>query len=362
MKMLIAGGGTGGHLFPGIALAEELRENGIEVLFVGTARGIEARLLPREGWPLELIDIAGLRGGGFLGTARSLLRLPRSLWQSMRLLRRHRPALVIGVGGYAAGPVCFAAWLTRRPLVVLEQNSIPGMTNKLLGKLARTVYLTFPSSARYFPKKRARLLGNPVRMRLAAAALPRPARPFVLFVFGGSQGARGLNQAMLSALADLEDLKRDLYVIHQTGEAMVAEVESAYRAAGFSAEVHSFIHNMAEMYARAHLVLSRAGATSIAELTLCGKAAVLVPFPFAADNHQEHNARLLADAGAALLVRERDLTGAALAKLVRDLAGDPSRLAAMEEASRRLARPHAARDIARECLALARGERLPEAA
>lgn len=364
LKMIIAGGGTGGHLFPGVALAEELRRQGAEVVFVGTARGIEARLLPREGWPLELIDVGGLRGSGALGALRGMLRLPKSLWQSLRLLSRHRPALVIGVGGYAAGPVGLAAWLTRRPLVILEQNSIPGFTNKVLGRLARRVFLTFPESASYFSPRRARLTGNPVRLQLAAPgeSPPRPERPFTVFVFGGSQGARALNRLATEALAHLADLREELYFIHQTGEAMVAEVEAAYRAAGFPAEVHAFIHDMATMYRRAHLVVSRAGATTLAELTLCGKAAVLVPFPFATDNHQEHNARMLADAGAAILVREKELSPESLARIVRELASDRARVAAMESASARLARPGAAADIAAECLRLARREPLREAA
>jgi UDP-N-acetylglucosamine--N-acetylmuramyl-(pentapeptide) pyrophosphoryl-undecaprenol N-acetylglucosamine transferase len=363
VKVLIAGGGTGGHLFPGIALAEELRRQGAEVVFVGTARGIEARLLPGLGWALELIDVGGLRGGGAAGKLRGLWRLPRSLWQSLRLLRRHRPALVVGVGGYAAGPVCLVAWVTCRPMVVLEQNSIPGFTNRVLGKIARRVYLSFPESERYFPAKRRRLTGNPVRLRLASGApAERPGSPFVVFVFGGSQGARALNRVVAAALPHLDELRPSLHFIHQTGEAMLREVEAAYREQGFSAEVHAFIDDMAKMYGRAHLVVSRAGATTIAELTLCRKAAVLVPYPFAADNHQEHNARFLAEAGAAVLVREPDLTPEALARLLRELRQEPGRLASMEEAAGRLARPEAAAEIARDCLGLARRQPAREAA
>jgi UDP-N-acetylglucosamine--N-acetylmuramyl-(pentapeptide) pyrophosphoryl-undecaprenol N-acetylglucosamine transferase len=361
--LLVAGGGTGGHLFPGIALAEELRRAGAEVVFVGTAHGLEARVLPREGWPLEIIDVGGLRGGGTWEKIRTTARLPRSFWQSLRLLRRYHPAVVIGVGGYAAGPVCLAAWATRRPVVILEQNSIPGFTNKVLGRLARRVYATFPDSARYFPRRRVRVAGNPVRARLVPSAEgERPERPFVLFVFGGSQGARALNEAMVGALEHLADLRDELHVIHQTGTAMEDEVRRAYEARGFSAEVYPFIEDMGAMYRRAHLVLSRAGATTLAELALCAKASVLVPYPFAADNHQEHNARFLATAGAAIVVLQRDLGPETLARVVRGLMREPARLRAMEQAARRLARPDAARHIAQECLRLARGEPLPEAA
>jgi UDP-N-acetylglucosamine--N-acetylmuramyl-(pentapeptide) pyrophosphoryl-undecaprenol N-acetylglucosamine transferase len=359
--MLIAGGGTGGHLFPGIALAEELRRRDVEVVFVGTARGLEARILPRDGWPLELIQVAGLRGGGLSGALRGMARLPRSLGQCLRLLRRHRPALVIGVGGYAAGPMGLAAWLTRKPLVILEQNSVPGMTNRILGRLSRRVYLTFPESARFFPKKRARLTGNPVRLRLCPqAGHARPDHPFTLFVFGGSQGARALNQVMAEVLPLLTELRAELHVIHQTGAAMIAEVEARYREHGFSAEVHAFIDDMAAMYERAHLCLSRAGATTLAELALCGRASVLVPYPYAADNHQERNARALVMAGAAILLREREMTAPALAALLRELTQDRARLVRMEEAALKLARPAAGSEIAEECLALASGERVME--
>lgn len=355
--VLIAGGGTGGHLFPGIAVAEELRARGCEVIFVGTARGIEVRACPREGWPLALIDVGGLRGGGVAGALKGLLRVPRSVWQSRKLLKTHAPKLVIGVGGYASGPVCLAAWMRGVPVVVLEQNSVPGFTNKLVGRFARRVFLTFDESRGFFPKKRAVVAGNPVRKRLVEAnrggAIERPARPFTLFVFGGSQGARGINNAMIAAAPGLAALGDTLRVVHQTGEAMAAEVQAAYQAAGVTAEVHAFIHDMAAEYRRAHLVVSRAGATTLAELALAGKAAILVPFPFATDDHQTKNAQSLVQAGAALLVPERELTTERLLADLGALMAEPTRLAQMEDRARTLARPDAAREIVDACFELA---------
>jgi UDP-N-acetylglucosamine--N-acetylmuramyl-(pentapeptide) pyrophosphoryl-undecaprenol N-acetylglucosamine transferase len=358
-KIVIAGGGTGGHLFPGIALAEVLRASGCDVVFVGTARGIEARVCPRDGWPLELIDVGGLRGGGLYGTLRGLLRVPRSVCQSRAVLRRHRPSLVVGVGGYASGPVCLAAWLRRVPVVVLEQNSIPGFTNKVVGRLARRVFLTFEASRRFFPANRCVVTGNPIRQMfvttniLASESESRPARPFFVFVFGGSQGARAINRAVVSALPHLRDLRADLFFVHQSGDAMLEEVRAAYEASGMRAEVYAFIDDMASMYRRAHVVVSRAGATTLAELTSCGKASLLIPFPYAVDNHQEHNARALSDAGAALLLLERNLTPESLAAALRALLTDPARISAMETAARTFARPGAAREIAKVCLEIA---------
>ena len=356
--VLIAGGGTGGHLFPGIAVAEELRARGCEVIFVGTARGIEARACPRDGWPLELIDVGGLRGGGVGGALKGLLRVPRSVWQSRALLKKHAPKLVIGVGGYASGPVCLAAWMRCVPVVVLEQNSIPGFTNKVVGRFARRVFLTFDGSRAYFPKKRAMVTGNPVRRRLVEAnqqrgSAQRPARPFTLFVFGGSQGARGINKAMIASAPALAAMGDALRVVHQTGEAMAAEVEAAYGAAHVNAEVHAFIHDMAAEYERAHLVLSRAGATTLAELTLAGKAAILVPFPFATDDHQTLNAQAMLEANAALLVPERELTAVRLIAELAALMADPARVTTMEANARTLGRPRAAQDIVDACFELA---------
>lgn len=357
LRVVIAGGGTGGHLFPGIALAEEIRARGGDTLFVGTDRGIEARVLPEQGWALEKIDVAGIKGRGVMGLLRGLLRLPRAWWQSVRLLRRFRPDVVVGVGGYASGPVVATAAMLRIPTAILEQNSIPGITNRILSRLVRAVFCTFPDVRGRFPARKVVLTGNPIRQQLLgqlvaagmtgepAAASPRPPR---LFVFGGSQGARAINDAVLAALPGLLHEVPALEIWHQTGGPDEARVREGYAALGLAeprARVAAFLKDMATPYSWADLVLCRAGATSLAELTAVGKPAVLVPFPHATDDHQEYNARALVDAGGAALLREREWTPETLAGTLADLLRDRDRLATMAAAMRRAARPEAAQTI-----------------
>jgi len=356
LRVVIAGGGTGGHLFPGIALAEEIRARGGEVHFVGTARGIEARAVPEQGFALELIDVAGIKGRGLMGLVRGLLRLPRAWWQSLRLLRRLRPDVVLGVGGYASGPVVATASMLRIPTAILEQNSIPGITNRILSRLVRKVFCTFPDVRSRFPARKVVLAGNPIRRQIlgqlvaagettSAAAAPRGPR---LFVFGGSQGARAINDAVLAALPALIQRLPDLEIWHQTGKGDEERVKQGYAALGLGeprARVAAFLKDMAAPYAWCDLVVCRAGATSLAELTAVGKPAVLVPFPHATDNHQEWNARALVDAGGALLLRESEWSPAALADAVTGLLQSPDRLAGMSAAMRSAARPEAARTI-----------------
>ncbi|MCY1054051.1 undecaprenyldiphospho-muramoylpentapeptide beta-N-acetylglucosaminyltransferase [Nannocystis sp. SCPEA4] len=358
LRVVIAGGGTGGHLFPGIALAEEIRARGGEVHFVGTARGIEARAVPEQGYPLELIDVAGIKGRGVTGLLRGILRLPRAWWQSLRLLRRLRPDVVLGVGGYASGPVVATASMLRIPTAILEQNSIPGITNRILSRLVRKVFCTFPDVRSRFPARKVVLAGNPIRRQIlgqlvaagettssSAAAAPHGPR---LFVFGGSQGARAINDAVLAALPALLQRLPDLEIWHQTGKGDEERVQQGYAALGLGeprARVAAFLKDMAAPYAWCDLVLCRAGATSLAELTAVGKPAVLVPFPHATDNHQEWNARALVDAGGALLLRESEWSPAALADALAGLLQAPDRLATMSAAMRTAARPEAARTI-----------------
>lgn len=359
LRVVIAGGGTGGHLFPGIALAEEIRARGGETHFVGTARGIEARAVPEQGYPLELIDVAGIKGRGIMGLVRGLLRLPRAWWQSVRLLRRLRPDVVVGVGGYASGPVVATAAMLRIPTAILEQNSIPGITNRILARLVRKVFCTFPDVRKRFPARKVVLAGNPIRRQIlgqlvaagettSAAPVTAPRGPR-LFVFGGSQGARAINNAVIAALPALLQRMPDLELWHQTGAADEARVRDAYAALGLGeprARVAAFLKDMAAPYAWCDLVLCRAGATSLAELTAVGKPGVLVPFPHATDNHQEWNARALVDAGGAVLVRESDPEAtAALADTLAGLLQAPERLATMAAAMRSAARPEAARTI-----------------
>jgi UDP-N-acetylglucosamine--N-acetylmuramyl-(pentapeptide) pyrophosphoryl-undecaprenol N-acetylglucosamine transferase len=347
LRLLIAGGGTGGHLFPGVAIAEELRarQPGAPVQFVGTERGIEARVLPELGWDLALIQVTGLKTVGAWGAIKGVLRLPRALWQARRRIKEFTPDVVIGVGGYASGPVVLMARLRGVPTAICEQNSIPGLTNKILGKVARRVFLSFSVSEKYFKAKKVALIGNPVRRELVAKLLEAPAagpdeRIHVL-VCGGSLGAVKVNELAADALIALAK-DHPLAIVHQTGEQGLAPTVARYRDAGVEATCAPFIKDMAAQYQRADVIVSRAGATTVAELAIAGKPAVFIPYPFAADNHQEVNAREMADAGAALMYRQAELTAAALADALRPLLADAGRRAAMGSAMKGLAKPGAA--------------------
>jgi UDP-N-acetylglucosamine--N-acetylmuramyl-(pentapeptide) pyrophosphoryl-undecaprenol N-acetylglucosamine transferase len=359
--MLIAGGGTGGHLFPGLALAEEVktRHPRNEVLFVGTPRGLETRIVPRSGFPLELIDVGPLKRQGTMGTLRGLGRIPRALWQSARILRRFDPDVVVGVGGYASGPVVMAAWMMRIPTAVQEQNALPGFTNRTLGRFARACFIAFDEARAGFPARRTHLLGNPIRRAFLDNYLhskePSEERLSIL-VTGGSQGAHVLNLRVAEALELLAPgLGPRLRVMHQTGEKDAPEVARRYealRSSGLEAQATAFIDDMARAYAAADLLVCRAGATTIAELTVCKKPAILVPFPYAADDHQTVNARSMVRNGAAILLPERDLTAEKLASELRALEADRERLRRMARQSGLLGRPEAAREIAEVCVSL----------
>jgi UDP-N-acetylglucosamine--N-acetylmuramyl-(pentapeptide) pyrophosphoryl-undecaprenol N-acetylglucosamine transferase len=357
MRLLIAGGGTGGHLFPGVAVAEELRAREPEapVTFVGTERGIEARVLPKLGWDLELIRISGLKTVGLVGAIRGALRIPGALLQSRRLLKQLKPDVVIGVGGYASGPVVLMARLRGIPTAICEQNSIPGLTNKILGRVVRRVFLAFEESRRFFKPKKIVLSGNPVRRGLLAALAGEAAKHSEprIFVCGGSLGATKVNDIASNALIALAK-SATFTIVHQTGAADADKIRARYADAGVSAEVHAFIDQMAQQYLQADVIVSRAGATTVAELAIAGKPAILVPYPFAADNHQEINAREMADAGAALMYRQADLTPEILAETLRDLLADPDRRAKMGSAMKSLARPGAAATVVDWCLEEAR--------
>jgi UDP-N-acetylglucosamine--N-acetylmuramyl-(pentapeptide) pyrophosphoryl-undecaprenol N-acetylglucosamine transferase len=356
--IVIAGGGTGGHLFPGLAVADELRDRGARVTFVGTARGIEARAVPRAGYALELIDVGGLKRMGTMGTIRNVLRLPGAAANTLRLLRRLRPQVVVGVGGYASGPVVMLAALLRLPTAVLEQNSVPGVTNRLLGRVVRRVFTAFPTAASFFPGDKVRLLGNPIRRTLLVHQTPAQpvdpadgaARARVL-VLGGSQGAHAVNDLLLKGLEGLPPPERAGLPLfhHQTGAADAEPIMKRYRALGLSeaaARVEPFIEDMAAAYAGCDLVVGRAGATTLAEVTAIGRPAVLVPLPTAADDHQTKNAEWLMQEGAALVLSQRNTSPAALVGAVLDLCRDRAKLSSMASASRRLGRPDAARVVA----------------
>ncbi len=356
--MLIAGGGTGGHVFPGIALAEEVvtRHPANDVVFVGTARGLEAKVVPQAGFPIELIDVKGLKGKGLLDSLRNLLLLPLAFVQSVAILRKWRPDVVVGVGGYASGPVVLMAWLLRIPTAVQEQNAIAGFTNRVLGRFVNAAFTAFPEAVRQFPRRKVFQLGNPIRKTLMdnymmpASRHPDPR----LLVFGGSQGAHALNMRVLEALPHLADLRDRIRITHQTGAKDREYVEKGYLACGFQPDVREFISDMSGAYAEADLVVCRAGATTLAELTVCKKPSILVPFPAAADNHQVQNALSLASAGAAVMIEERDLTGELLAQEIRAILSSPERLERMARAAGRLGSPQASKEIADVCTELVR--------
>lgn len=356
--MLIAGGGTGGHVFPGIALAEEVvtRHPGNDVVFVGTPRGLEATVVPQAGFPIELVDVQGLKGKGLRSVLAGLWLLPRALWRSIAILRSWRPDIVVGVGGYASGPVVLAAWLLRIPTAVQEQNAVAGFTNRVLGLVARAAFTAFPEAARHFARRKVFQLGNPIRRALLENYMrpwSRHEKPGLL-VFGGSQGAHALNMRVVEALPFLADLRERIRIIHQTGAHDVEAVEKGYRAVGFEPDVREFIDDMSQAYAEADLVVCRAGATTLAELAVCCKPSVLVPFPAAADNHQVLNARSLVDAGAAVMIEERELSGERLAREIRLLLLDTERRDRMARAAGRYGSPQAAREIADVCAELVR--------
>jgi len=343
---IIAAGGTGGHLFPGIAVADELRRRdaSARVVFAGTPKGLESRLVPRSGHELVLLPILPLNGVGAGRALKGLLVLPWGLLRAAALVARLRPAAVLGVGGYAGGPVVLAAALLGVPTVILEPNARPGFTNRVLRPFVRIAACSYEDARRAFGRKGV-VTGNPVRGGFARLSGKTHAVPHTLLAFGGSQGSRVLNRALVAALPHLPGPER-LRIVHQTGVAMRPEVAEAYAAAGREAEVVEFLDDMEARFAAADLVLCRSGATTAAELTAAGKASVLVPFALAADDHQTSNARALQDAGAARMIEEKDLTGEVLARAVRETLETPGRLEAMESAARALGRPDAAARVA----------------
>jgi UDP-N-acetylglucosamine--N-acetylmuramyl-(pentapeptide) pyrophosphoryl-undecaprenol N-acetylglucosamine transferase len=357
MKVLIMAGGTGGHVFPGLAVAEELRRRGISVAWLGTQRGIEARLVPAAGIELHWVGARGLRGKGWLAWLLAPLRLVWMLCEALALVRRLRPAVALGMGGYASGPGGLAARLLGHRLVIHEQNAVPGLTNRLLARIADRVLEGFPRSfAAHFA---AEFIGNPVRAAIAALPAPeqrlngRQGPPPRLLVLGGSQGARALNTVLPRALGRLHEEALAFSVRHQTGSAGLETTKRAYTAARIDAKVTAFIDAMAEAYAWADIVVCRAGALTIAELAAAGLGAVLVPYPTAVDDHQTANARYLVEANAAVLLPEAELTEARLTVLLGSLLRDRARLQAMAARARARAHADAAARVAEHCLALA---------
>lgn len=358
--MIIAGGGTGGHLFPGIAIAQEFlrRDRRDQILFVGTNKGIEKSVLGNLGFVLQTIDVKGIKGKGWMKSLTAILGIPISLVQSFRIIRGFSPALVIGVGGYASGPVVLAARLLGVRTAIAEQNALPGLTNRILGRVVDRIFVSFAQTGQWFHARKVRVSGNPIRQGIAAEMRqPRQQdRPFTVLVFGGSQGAHAINRAMLETFAELGSLKDCLRIVHQTGSKDLDEVTDAYRTKGAAATVLPFIMDMATAYQTADLLVCRAGATSIAEITAAGKAAILIPFPAAVEDHQTKNAEVLVQAGAAEMIPERELTGARLAAAIRRYYENPQLLREMEIRSAGLGNIRAAADVVDECLILVQQE------
>jgi UDP-N-acetylglucosamine--N-acetylmuramyl-(pentapeptide) pyrophosphoryl-undecaprenol N-acetylglucosamine transferase len=359
MRLLIAGGGTGGHLFPGVAIAEEARarDPGAAIRFVGTARGIEARVLPELGWDLDMIEVSGLKTVGAMGAVRGMVRLPKALLQARKLIRAFKPDAVVGVGGYASGPVVLMAKLAGIPTAICEQNSVPGLTNKILGRMVRAVFLSFEESRRFFAPKKILMTGNPVRRDLLARLLgpgsPPTSDTVHVLVCGGSQGAVAVNELAAQALIALSSTS-PLSIVHQTGEKGLADTVKRYADASVTADCRSFIKDMASAYLGADVIIGRAGATTVAELAIAGKPAIFIPYPFAADNHQEINAREMATAGAALMFKQSELTAEKLADALRPLLVDPAKREAMGAAMKALAKPQAAAAVVDWCAAFAK--------
>ena len=345
MRAILAGGGTGGHVIPAIAIAQELKQQfGAEVLFIGTARGIETRLVPAAGFPLRLIEVGALNRVTLKTRIKTFFGLPAAVWEARRILGEFYPEVVIGVGGYASGPAMLAAIMRGIPTLAFEPNVVPGFANRIVARWVSAAAVHFEETAEYF--RDAEVTGVPVRQAFfeiaGKSSSPRP----TLLVFGGSQGAHAINQAMMQSLPELLRQAPRIHIIHQTGERDFPEVQAAYQRAGASAEVSAFINDMPAFFARADLLLCRSGASTVAEITAAGKPAIFVPFPRAADDHQRINAQALERAGAAVVLEETKLDDVWLVETIFALLGDPDRLQRMAVAARQLAHPQAAHDIA----------------
>ncbi len=355
MKVIIAGGGTGGHLFPAVALGEELvRERpGIEVLFVGTSAGIEAKWLPKSGYKYELFEMHGIRGHSAVERARASVEFVRAIGLALSLVRRFRPGIVVSAGGYASASMGAAAILTRTPLVLMEQNTRPGLVNRTLSRFADKICVGFGDSAEFFNLPKVVVTGNPTRFRYLPDRLPRTDRQLQILVLGGSSGAHRLNIGVVEAFKICGKSVINLHVVHQTGEADEVLVRNAYREIGFAAEVVPFIDDVADALHRADLVIARSGAMTVTDIALGARAAIFVPYPFHKDLQQLHNARVIEKRGGAIIVRDDEQLASNLASEIDTLMRNPARLDAMGLRAHQEAHPDAARHIARVCFELA---------
>jgi UDP-N-acetylglucosamine--N-acetylmuramyl-(pentapeptide) pyrophosphoryl-undecaprenol N-acetylglucosamine transferase len=360
LRIAIAGGGTGGHLFPGLALAQEFmaRNKHNRIVFISTGNPLERSVLDQTDFRLESITAEGIKGRGIWNQARSALKIPKGIIEALRILKTYKPDLTVGLGSYSAGPVVLGAWLLRTKIVLHEQNILPGITNRMLAPFADRIYVSFDDTRARFAAHKIRLTGNPVRKELlnnhSAEAVPSGLEKFCVLIIGGSQGAHRINTTLAEALGHLTQ-KDGLYFIHQTGAADQQMVAEAYRRQNVAARVQAFFRHMGPLYRQADLIICRAGATTVAEVTAMGKAVLFIPFPFAADDHQTLNAATLADRGAAELIHEKELRADALAHKIEHYAAHPQALEAMAAKAGRLGHPDAAKKIVDDCYELVSG-------
>lgn len=352
LRLIIAGGGTGGHIFPGIAVGKEIlkRFPSSEVLFVTGDRKIEGDILKDAGMKRVSITVEGIKGRGPMKTLRAALKLPYGLFQSLSVIKRFSPDIVLGVGGYSAGPVCLAARIMGVRTAIHEQNSYPGVTNRLLSRVVDRVFVSFGDSGKYFPEGKVRVTGNPIREAFLTAAKGEQGHSgrFTILITGGSQGASAINSVFIAALKRIKEKGLDPLVIHQTGQADFENAVQAYRNNGFAGEIKPFIQDMPAAYGKADIVIGRAGAGTVFELAAMGKPSILIPYPHAADDHQTYNARMLSDAGGAVMIPQDELDPGRLAGVIAGFMEDRGALEKMAVQAGKAARPDAARDIARQ--------------
>ncbi|WP_438862307.1 undecaprenyldiphospho-muramoylpentapeptide beta-N-acetylglucosaminyltransferase [Neptunicella sp.] len=348
--LLVMAGGTGGHVFPGIAVADLLHQQGWKIHWLGTAKRMEAQIVPKAGYPISFIDVAGLRGNGLVGWLSAPFKLAKALFQALRVMREVQPDVVLGMGGFASGPGGIAAWLKRIPLVLHEQNAVPGFTNKLLAPLASTILTGFDHT--FAARDKVRWVGNPLRASFSDAVQPQPSEHCRILIVGGSLGAKALNDAMPNALSGLA---MDCHIRHQCGAERQQQVETLYHQAGITnnLQVDEFIDDMAAAYQWADVVICRAGALTVSEIAMAGKAAVFVPLPHAVDDHQTRNAQALVDNGAAVIVKQNESLSNQLQQVLAELVGNKPKIQQMSQAARTLAKPDATRQVAAICCELA---------
>jgi UDP-N-acetylglucosamine--N-acetylmuramyl-(pentapeptide) pyrophosphoryl-undecaprenol N-acetylglucosamine transferase len=354
MNIIIAGGGTGGHLFPGIAIAREfLRKNPEnKITFIGTTRGIENKILPKLGFDLKVITVKGFKGKGLLDKIMALCCIPFSFIQSAYYIKKNNSDMVIGLGGYISFPAIIAGVLMKIPTAIHEQNSFPGLSNRILGKMTDRIFISSNESRPFFKKEKTILSGLPIREELIQDNSNRKQDSFCILVLGGSQGSHEINRAVIDSLPKLKAIKDRIKFVHQSGEADREKLVFQYKKNGIDAEVFGFIENICTFYKNAKLVISRSGASTLAELALCGKASILIPFPYATNNHQEINAREFVEEGASVIIPSSRLSGAKLASVIINLENNPEQINEMERQAKNLSKPKASERIADECYKL----------